>query len=204
MKKLVTLFMALAVVITACSKNSEQDTSNEGKAVLRLTGDTVLPEEYRIGRVPMAQAKALTSMDTANPESVKKSVAKALSTLHLSEEERDEKQTQIRVAFVELKARYPDLYQSVVGMSCELEPGKRKAHVRIAVKSALLRGQVDTSVYRPNVYIYDDEMVKTPAGWKSLGNPTSVGIFFLHEHDRKEIISGLIDMGLTQIDLKSI
>jgi len=205
MKKLVTFFMALAVVLTACSESSSKKDPNEGTAVLRLSSGPVLPEEYRIGRVALAQASALTKMDASDPDSVDKAVDKAISTLHVpNKDERKSKEREIRKAFFDLKSRYPDLYQSVVGLSVQLEPGKRKAHVRFAVKSGLSRGQVSPTVYRSNVYVYDDELVKTPQGWKSIGNPTSAGIFFYHENTQKEIIVGLTNMGLDHIDLESI
>ena len=148
-------------------------------------------------KVPGAQCSAMSQMDTSDPDSVKAQLSFLNKTLHYRDPaDRAEAMQEIEASYRYLKTRYPDLFQRIVGYSIVLEPGQRKAHIKIAVRSALHRGPVDPSVYQENVYVYTDELVKTPSGWKSLGDPMPVELLFYHEKSREEIVKRLKKIGL--------
>ena len=149
-------------------------------------------------RVPTVQAKAMTDFDASDDAKIDKALDMVVSTLFLRDGG-ELKRKELRELFVSLKTRFPDLYQEVVAVSVIKEPGGHKAHMRVAVKSALGRGPVDPSFYRANVYVYEDEIVLTPEGWKSLANPQPIEYYWLDLYDEPSVRKHLKDSGMDLI-----
>ena len=138
-------------------------------------------------KVAQDQASAMTLYDSSD-------ATKANAALSLTAGSLDKpNMSEIQPFFHDLKGRFPDLYQVILAYAVILEPGGNKAMMKVAVKSALRRGPVPASVYRANVYVYEDELVKTPHGWKSLRQPASVEYFWLDEETQEEIVKHLVE-----------
>ena len=177
--KMIKTFLLMIVILTAsCSGETPVDKSTL--------------------RVPTVQAKAMTDFDAKDDASIDKALKMVVGTLFLGDGV-GPKRKELRELFVSLKTRFPDLYQEVVAYSVIMEPGGHKAHMRVAVKSALGRGPVDPSFYRANVYVYEDEIVLTPEGWKSLANPQPIEYYWLDQYDETSVRAHLKDSGMTLI-----
>ena len=161
---------------------------------LMLFGGT--PRDYHPPRaeegclkVAQDQATAITLYDSAD-------ATKANAALSLTAGSLDKpNMSEIQPFFHDLKGRFPDLYQVILAYAVILEPGGNKAMMKVAVKSALRRGPVPASVYRANIYVYEDELVKTPHGWKSLRQPIPVEYFWLDEVTEEKIVKHLVQEG---------
>jgi hypothetical protein len=138
-------------------------------------------------KVAQDQATAMTLYDSADR-------TKANAALSLTAGSLDKpNMSEIQPFFHDLKGRFPDLYQVILAYTVIMEPGGNKAMMKVAVKSALHRGPTPASVYRANIYVYEDELVKTQHGWKSLRQPTPVEYFWLDETTESAVVKHLVE-----------
>ena len=146
-------------------------------------------------KVAQDQAAALTLYDSADATKANAALSLTAGTLNKPN------MSEIQPFFHDLKARFPDLYQVILAYAVVMESGGNKAMMKVAVKSALRRGPVPPSVYRANVYVYEDELIKTSHGWKSLRQSAPVEYFWLDEETQEKIVRHLVEVdGLALVE----